>query len=68
MMYLVCASREDTAAAVVHAAMQLCCVQRHVQKGANLHSHFSSTSYQVITVSPLKYQHGAGTLVMVEAT
>lgn len=35
-------------------------------KGANLLSHFSSSSYQVITDSPLKYQHGAGTLVMVE--
>lgn len=35
-------------------------------KGANLLSHFSSSSYQVITISPMKYQHGAGTLVMVE--
>lgn len=49
-----------------HVAMQVCRIQRDVQKGTNLLSHFSSSSYQVITGSPLKYQHGAGTLVMVE--
>lgn len=47
----------------VRVAMQVCCIQRDVQRGPIC---FSSSSYQVITSSPLKYQHGAGTLVMVE--
>ncbi len=52
--------------AFVHVAMQVCCIQRDMQKGTNLLSHFSSSSYQVITGSPLKYQRGAGTPAMVE--
>lgn len=52
--------------AKVHKAAQVCCVPRRAREGPFLLSRFSCSSYQVITDSPLKYQHGAGTLVMVE--
>lgn len=41
-------------------------VPRRVREGPFLLSRFSCSSYQVITDSPLKYQHCAGTLVMLE--
>lgn len=48
----------------VHCKASVPCAKR-CAKVANLLPHISSRSYQVITGLPLKYQHGAGTLVMV---
>lgn len=47
-------------------AAQVCAVSSRVHQGTVQLSSFSHSSYQVITGSPLKYQHGAGSLVMVE--
>lgn len=59
----------EVSAAATNEGSQSCpsvCCAKPLRQGPVQLSRFSRSSYQVITNSPLKYQHGAGSLVMVE--